>query len=262
MTTAILADDEPHLLEHLQDLLAEVWPKLQIVATAANGTEALQAIGQHQPDVAFLDIKMPGLTGLEVAQQTMKGTAPGAQAISPRTRVVFVTAYNNFAVDAFERAAVDYLLKPASAERLGSTVERLKAALLTQQMPDISALAQLLQGSVGASAAKPALRFIRASRGDTVYQVPVDEVLLFQSDNKVTLVQTAQHEYVIRTSLSELLEQLDGEQFWQVHRGSIVNAQSVLSAQRDMMGNMALNLRGLKTQVVVARGYQALFKQM
>ena len=239
MTTAIIADDEPHLLEHLQDLLAEVWPQLQIVASAANGTQALRAIEEHQPDVAFLDIKMPGLT-----------------------RVVFVTAYNNFAVDAFESAAVDYLLKPASAERLGSTVERLKAALLTQQMPDLSALAQLLQGSVWASASKPTLRFIRASRGETIYQVPIDEVLLFQSDNKVTLVQTAQHEYVIRTSLSELLAQLDGEQFWQVHRGSIVNAQAVLSAQRDMMGNMALNLRGLKTQVVVARGYQALFKQM
>ncbi len=249
--TALIADDEANLRTHLRDLLAEAWPELRVVAEAANGEEAVKLIDALQPSVAFLDIKMPILSGLEVAQS-----------IQAATRIVFVTAYDEFAVHAFERQAVDYLLKPASVARLAQTGSRLKAALeQCTPLADIAALAKLLR-QPSAAAARSHLRFVRASRGDTIYQVPVEEVLFFQSDNKVTLVQTAQHEYVIRTALSELLDQLNPQDFSQIHRSHIVNMNQVLSAQRDLGGNMQLRLRGHGKELPVARAYQGLFKQM
>lgn len=256
MPTALIADDEALLREDLREKLAIAWPELSIVAEAANGDEAAALVDSHRPDIAFLDIRMPAMTGLEVAQ-----------GIEGPTRVVFVTAYDEFAVQAFERAAVDYLLKPASVERLAQTVARLKASLAEPARdPRLMSLLALLRenASVGGGAASPArlLRWIRASRGDTTYQIPIDDVLSFQSDDKVTLVLTARGEHVIRTSLAELLPQLDGERFWQVHRGTVVQVDRVKHIRRDGDGRMTLQVEGLERPVSVSRAYQARFKQM
>ncbi len=253
--TALIADDESHLRAHLRDALAQAWPSLNIVAEASNGLEAKQLIESLNPDVAFLDIKMPGLTGLEIAQQ-----------VKVHTRWVFVTAFDQFAVEAFEHQAIDYLLKPVNVERLTNTAKRVGAALSQNApAPDLAALARMLQLAAQVGPGTPAqqrLRFIRANRGDTVYQVPVQDVLFFQSDNKYTVVRTSASEYVIRTPLAELLAQLDPDVFWQIHRGTVVNSHTVLSAQRDMGGNLQLRIKGHPDTLAVARPYQALFRQM
>lgn len=259
MTTALLADDEPLLREHLREKLLALWPDLDIVAEASNGNEAAAMIAEHEPDIAFLDIKMPGQTGIEVAQ-----------GIDASTRVVFVTAYDQYAVQAFENEAMDYLLKPVTNERLAQTVTRLKAALAqSAPTPDISQVLNLLSraaasaGTSGAAGARPQhLRWIRASRGDTTYQISVDEVLFFQSDDKYTIVNTANGEHVIRMPLAELLQSLDGEQFWQVHRGTVVNIRCVTSSKRDGDGKVTLNVKGYAKPLPVSRAYQGLFKQM
>jgi DNA-binding LytR/AlgR family response regulator len=258
--TAIIADDEEHLRAHLRDLLAEVWPDLKIVAEAANGLEAAKCIAQHAPSVAFLDIKMPGLTGLEVAQ-----------GIETHTRIVFITAYDQYAVDAFEREAVDYLLKPASANRLSRTVAKLQRALNESSEPSSAELMRVLtqltrhQSSPQLSRQTPELqplRWIRASQGEVTHQIPVDEVRYFQSEDKYTVVYTAQGEYLIRTPLHELLERLSPEVFSQVHRGTVVNMHYVTTTQRDLAGKMLLRLSGIERAISVARPYQHLFKQM
>ncbi|TAG47571.1 MAG: DNA-binding response regulator [Betaproteobacteria bacterium] len=254
MITALIADDESLLREELQDQLAAVWPELKIVAIAANGLEATAMIEAHQPDVAFLDIKMPGRTGIEVAQ-----------GIDCNTRVVFVTAYDQYAVDAFENEAIDYLLKPVSKERLAKTVARVKSALAQRTpAPDIASVLNLLSAALRkpATSASSKLRWIRASRGETTYQIAVDEVLLFESDDKYTVVYTPNGEHLIRMPLIELLQSLDPEKFWQVHRGTVVNAQFVASSKRDDAGRMTLNIKGFAKPVSVSRAYQALFKQM
>jgi DNA-binding LytR/AlgR family response regulator len=256
MTTALIADDEPLLREHLRDMLTELWPELDIVAVATNGNEAATLIEARAPDVAFLDIKMPGQTGIEVAQ-----------GIETKTRVVFVTAYDEFAVQAFEREAVDYLLKPVTAARLSQTIARVKAALAQSlPVPEIAALLNALSRTLPQNTAtaneKRTLRWIRASRGDTTFQIAVDEVLFFQSDDKYTVVNTASGEHLIRMALAELIDGLDPEQFWQVHRGTVVNVRCVQSSKRDGDGRVALNLRGWERPVAVSRAYQHLFKQM
>ena len=256
MTTALLADDEPLLREFLRDKLLALWPDLNIVAEASNGNEAAAMIVEFEPDVAFLDIKMPGLTGIEVAQ-----------GMDANTRVVFITAYDQYAVQAFENEAMDYLLKPVTNERLAQTVTRLKAAFAqSAPVPDISQVLNLLSraaagGGVAANA-KQHLRWIRASRGETTYQISVDEVLFFQSDDKYTIVNTANGEHVIRMPQAELLQSLDGEQFWQVHRGTVVNIRYVNSSKRDGDGRVTLNVKGYAKPLPVSRAYQGLFKQM
>jgi DNA-binding LytR/AlgR family response regulator len=254
MTTALLADDEPLLREHLREKLLALWPDLDIVAEASNGNEAAAMLAAHEPDVAFLDIKMPGQTGIEVAQ-----------GMDVKTRVVFVTAYDQYAVQAFENEAVDYLLKPVTNDRLAQTVTRLKAALAqSTPTPDISQVLNLLSRAAvsGVGARRQHLRWIRASRGDTTYQISVDEVLFFQSDDKYTIVNTVNGEHVIRMPLAELLQSLDGEQFWQVHRGTVVNIRCVTSSKRDGDGKVTLNVRGYGKPLPVSRAYQSLFKQM
>jgi DNA-binding LytR/AlgR family response regulator len=256
MTTALLADDEPLLRERLRELLQKLWPELTIIAEAKNGNEAAKLIAEHAPDVAFLDIKMPGQTGIEVAQ-----------GIETNTRVVFVTAYDEFAVQAFEREAIDYVMKPVNEARLAQTITRVKTALASKENPpEIAALLNLLSHSRSPATAttekKPSLRWIRASRGDTTYQIAVDEVLFFQSDDKYTVVNTANGEHLIRMALTELLESLDPEQFWQVHRGTVVNINCVASSKRDGDGRVTLNLRGWEKPVAVSRAYSHLFKQM
>ncbi len=254
MTTTIIADDESLLREDLRDKLAVLWPELQIVGIATNGNEAAQMIAGHQPDIAFLDIKMPGQTGIEVAQ-----------GIETATRVVFVTAYDQYAVQAFENEAIDYLLKPVTIERLQQTISRLRAAFAqSAPAPDLSQILNLLSraATTTSGATSQKLRWIRASRGEVTYQISVDEVLYFQSDDKYTIVNTDNGEHVIRMPLAELLQSLDGEQFWQIHRGTVVNICCVTSSKRDGDGRVTLNVKGVPKPLPVSRAYQHLFKQM
>lgn len=256
MTRAVIADDEPHLVEYLRSRLAVLWAPLEIVGTARHGEQALALIDEHDPDIAFLDIKMPGMSGLEVA----------ARLSGQRCRVVFVTAFDQFAIDAFEHHAVDYLLKPVSDERLAKTIDHLKRALAgAGEIPRLEALfARLAAGGAGS---RPAyLRWIRASAGDAVRQIPVEDVLYFKAADKYTIVQlrsaSSEGEILIRLSLSELLEQLDPEMFWQVHRGTIVNLAHVVSTRRDVLGKTLLRLREHRAELVVSRQYAHRFRQM
>ena len=280
--SALIADDEEHLRAHLRSKLARLWPDLRIVAEAANGVEALDLLRRHQPDVAFLDIKMPGLSGLEVAREF---EAPVAGAPSARaTRIVFVTAYDQYALDAFEQEAVDYLVKPVADERLARTIARLRRDGRAEAPP--AHLVQLLdrligqlpgagggalgaaQGGAAASGgpqtegAPAPLRWIRASLGDTTRHLPVEEVRYFQSDDKYTVVHTAEGEHLIRTPLGELIAQLDGEWFWQIHRSTVVNMRHVAATRRDEGGRLFVQFKGSPIELPVARAYVARFKQM
>lgn len=254
MTTALIADDEPHLVQYLKAQLAQAWPELDIVRTAANGVEAAAAIADLEPDVAFLDIQMPGLTGLEVAQGIEGGT-----------RVVFVTAYDQYAIEAFEARAVDYLLKPIKADRLARCVERLRA-----EAPVVAegegALAETLKRLLPAAAAATRLRYIRAAQGELMHQIPVDEVLFFHADDKYTVVQTAAAEHLIRTPIFELAGQLDPDRFWQVHRSTIINLDHLAGTRRDEQSRLFVRVRGpqgvLPRELPVSRAYVHLFKAM
>ena len=253
MTLALIADDEPALARHLQRELAALWPALQFTPQARHGVEAAAQIVALRPDVAFLDIQMPGLNGLEVAQ-----------GIEGNTRVVFVTAYDEYAVQAFEQQALDYLLKPVKAERLQRCVQRLQQALHTPPMPDprlAAALAQLLPAS-GHTAPPQRLRWIRASAGEVMHQIPVDQVLFFQADDKYTCVQTAQAEHLIRTPLIELLPQLDPDVFVQVHRSTVVNLTHLTGSRRDEASRLFVRLRDFPREIPVSRAYVHLFKAM
>ncbi len=250
--TALIADDEEHLRAYLRAKLARLWPELRIVAEAANGLEAAELIARLAPSVAFLDIRMPGLSGLEVAQ-----------GIETDTRLVFVTAYDEFALDAFERAAVDYLVKPVTDERLARTIERLRKAF--QEAAPPPELAQLLQqltrGQPRAEGAGP-LRWVRASRGNTTSHVPIQDVLYFQSDDKYVVVHTREGEHLIRTPLQELIDGLDPEVFWQVHRSTIVNMEYVAGTRRDDAGRLFVRMRDSDAELPVSRAYVHRFRQM
>jgi len=251
VTTALIADDEPHLAAYLQGLLAKAWPELQVVAVAKNGIEAAERIAALRPDIAFLDIKMPGLTGLDVAQ-----------GIEGATRVVFVTAFDEFAVAAFEQQALDYVLKPVKAERLARTVERLRAAAGT---PDEDArLATALQRLLAAPQAPSAtpLRHVRASQGDLVHQIDVAEVLYFHADDKYTCVRTAAGEHLIRTTITELAALLDPARFQQIHRSTIVNLDHLAGTRRDELSRLFVRVRGRGEELPVSRAYVHLFKAM
>jgi DNA-binding LytR/AlgR family response regulator len=248
-TTALIADDEPHLASHLKAQLAELWPALAIVAVAKNGIEAAAQIAALQPDIAFLDIQMPGLTGLEVAQ-----------GIEGETRVVFVTAYDEYAVQAFEQAALDYLLKPLRTERLARALERLKATLSRE--PDAH-LAETLQRLLRGPSTTPPLRYIRAAQSELTHQIAVEDVLFFQADDKYTVVQTvAGTEHLIRTPIMELAAQLDADQFWQVHRSTLVNLAFLAGTRRDEASRLFLRIKGHPRELPVSRAYVHLFKAM
>jgi DNA-binding LytR/AlgR family response regulator len=263
---ALIADDEAHLRDYLEGQLKTVWPELRVVAKAANGLDALRLIDEEAPDVVFLDIRMPGLTGLDVAARLLQG--PNAP------HIVFVTAFDQYAVDAFEHAAVDYLLKPASLERLTKTVGKLKAALQgKRQAPaaqDVTAAAlQALLARLGgalpvaATVAAPApLQWIRASQGEQTRLIAVDEVVYFQSNDKYTSVFLVDGESLIRTPISKLREQLDEQQFWQIHRSVIVAARHVAGTRQDFRGRLMVQLKGRDEQLVVSRNYVDLFRQM
>lgn len=248
--TAIIADDEQHLANYLSDRLNALWPELAIVGIAKNGLEAMRLVDDESPTIVFLDIRMPGLTGLEVASR-----------LDAKTHVVFVTAYDQYAVEAFDRQAADYLLKPVTDDRLARTIERLKAKVAKAQVP--GGIADILkQLAVVMPTTTTHLRWIRASFGETVRQIPVDEVFYFQAQDKYVSVYTSTGESLIRTPLSELQAELDPNEFWQIHRSTIVNVNRIASTSRDVMGKTLLKLKDSKTELQVSRAYAHLFKQM
>ena len=252
MPTALIADDEPHLAAYLVELLKKAWPELEVVHVAKNGVEAAERIAALEPDFAFLDIKMPGLTGLEVAQ-----------GIEGATRVVFVTAYDEFAVAAFEQQAFDYVLKPVKSDRLARTVERLQRELAASAGTD-ARLATVLQQLLATtpSAAPARLRYVRASQGDLTHQVDVADVLFFHADDKYTCVRTAGSEYLIRTPIGELAAALDPERFVQVHRSTLVNRDHLAGTRRDESSRLFVRVRGHDSELPVSRAYVHLFKAM
>lgn len=252
--TCIVAEDEALLRNALVAELKRAWPALRIVAECEDGASAVEALAEHQPDVAFLDIRMPGLTGLEVAN--------AAADASPRTRIVFVTAYDQYAIDAFERGAIDYLLKPVKPERLDATVARLQAQ---DTLPDAATLAALLDrlGAMPDPAGSPEpLTWLTASAGRETRLVLVDEVVYFHADQKYTTVVTADGEALLRTPLRELLPRLDPATFKQIHRSTIVNLKAVAGILRDDSGRGTLRLKNRTETLAVSQPFMALFKQM
>jgi DNA-binding LytR/AlgR family response regulator len=245
--SALIAEDEVVLRDELQAHLKLLWPELTIVALASSGFEALQLLDERQPDVMFLDIEMPGLTGLEVARQ-----AEG------RCHVVFVTAYDAHAVAAFEQGAIDYVLKPYDTARLATAVRRVKQRLHTLPQP----LGSLLRDLAAAHPAREHLRWINASQGQEVRLITVDEVCYFQADTKYTRVVTAHSEALIRRPLKELQEQLDPSYFWQIHRSTIVNANAIAGVSRDFRGRVSVKLKARSEKLAVSEGNAHLFRQM
>ena len=247
MTTALVADDEPLLRAGLKAALAEAWPQLDIVAEAMNGVEAVALAREHRPDVAFLDIEMPLMNGLEAAK-----------ALAGLTHVVFVTAYDRYAVEAFERGAVDYVLKPAAAERLGETVRRLQARVVAPPPASIESLLDELARRVSPGADR--LQWLQASLGNTLKLINVDEVLYFQSDTKYTRIVTGEGEALVKKTLRELVCELDPRHFWQVHRGTIVNIRAIATVTFDEAGRREIALRGRPEKLEVSRTFAHLFK--
>ena len=262
---AVLADDERLMREQLRARLAEVWPELQIVAEAKNGQEAVDLVAEHRPDIVFLDIRMPGLTGVEAARRIAQMELDPDDLLP---EIVFITAYDQYAVEAFEQGVVDYVLKPAERERLALTVARLRERLARRGTPDEtgSAPMQQLLHQLAArldpgSATKP-LQWIQASVGNAIQMIPVDEVLFFISDEKYTRVQTAQVEALIRKPIKELVDELDPQTFWQIHRSTLVNVKAIADVSRDFRGRQIVTVKGHGEKLEVSRSYTGLFKGM
>ena len=261
ITTAIICDDEPRLAEALQAQLHSAWPELQIVALGHSGGEALSLVAEHAPDIAFLDIRMPGLSGMEVARQLA-----GSQ---EAPHIVFVTAYDAHAMEAFDARAVDYLLKPVKAARLQETVARLRAAVHARA-PDVTPAAiapqfnaemlQALQQLVPTQ--RKTLKWLNCGQGTEIDVIATSEVLLFQSRDKYTAVVTADKERYIRTPLKELMNELDPDEFWQVHRSSVIRVGAIERVLRDEMGRMQVKMRGSPDTIAVSGAFTGLFKQL
>lgn len=254
MPKCVIAEDEELLRNALVSLLREAWPELEVVAACEDGGSALEAIAEHAPDVAFLDIRMPGLTGLEVAD--------AAAETSPATQVVFVTAYDQYAIDAFDNGAVDYLLKPISRERLAATVQRLQSRA-PQPHPDAGTLAALIRqlGATRASS-EPPLSWITASAGKETRLILVEDVVYFRADHKYTVVMTAEGEALLRKPIRELLALLDPAAFRQIHRGTIVNLKAIASIAREDSGKGVLKLKQRPETLTVSQPYMPLFRSM
>ncbi|HEY2863907.1 MAG TPA: LytTR family DNA-binding domain-containing protein [Casimicrobiaceae bacterium] len=246
--TAVLAEDEAHLREELRETLAELWPELVICAEARNGLEAREALERHAPDILFLDIQMPGLTGLEIAKLA-----------NGRCHVVFVTAYDQYAVAAFEHGAVDYVMKPVSADRLEETVRRLKARV-HDRPANLDHLLQALAERLGDT--REYIRWITASQGQELRLITVDEVCYFQADRRYTLVVTADRESLIRRPIKELAEEVDPKMFWQIHRGTLVNANAIAGLVRDLKGHFRVKLKQRSETLSVSESCMHLFREM
>jgi DNA-binding LytR/AlgR family response regulator len=246
--TMVLAEDEPLLADELADLLHALWPQLKIVARVGDGVAALNAIEAHQPDVAFLDIHMPLLTGIEVARQ-----------IAGRCHVAFITSYDEHALEAFEAGAMDYVLKPPTPARLATTIQRLKTRL---QQPPVDLRRALRDLVERAPEAPRYLQWINASRGAAVRLITIEEILYFKSDQKYTLVVTADTEALIKKTIRNLVSELDPTMFWQVHRSTIVNVHAIDSVIRDDRGNLTLRLKQRPEKLPVSEAYNHLFREM
>jgi DNA-binding LytR/AlgR family response regulator len=262
---AVLADDERLMREQMRARLAEVWPELQIVAEARNGIEAVEAVRAHRPDIVFLDIRMPGLTGIEAARQIAQLELDDDTLLP---EIVFVTAYDQYAVEAFEQGVADYVLKPAERERLAITVERIRRRLATRGTPEalpsvpIQQLLHKLAAQLNPGGASGYLQWIQASVGSTIQMIPVADVLFFISDEKYTRVQTAQLEALIRKPIKELVDELDPHLFWQIHRSTLVNVKAVSGVTRDLRGRQIVTVKGHPEKLEVSRSYAGLFKGM
>jgi DNA-binding LytR/AlgR family response regulator len=248
--TALIAEDELPQREELRARLSELWPELRIVAECADGLAALEMLDQHRPDVAFLDIRMPGVSGLELARAVR---APG--------QVIFMTAYEEYALRAFEEGAIDYLLKPITRERLALAVERARERLERGSQIDISSFIELVQARLG-SGGKPGIKWITASIGNSTKMYSIDEVLFFQAQEKYTRVVTADSEGHIRTPLKELLAALDSETFWQIHRSVIVRVGAIRAVEKDIDGKLQLFVRGHADVLPVSGAFQYRFRGM
>jgi DNA-binding LytR/AlgR family response regulator len=254
MTRAVIADDEPLMREQLRARLGELWPELEIVAEAKNGVEAVEQVAEHRPEVVFLDIRMPAKNGIEAAREiaTLDGRLP---------EIVFVTAYDQYAIDAFQQGVIDYVLKPAERERLAVTVDRLRRRLAAPSAPS-----DVLQQALARLAEKldppSRLKWIQASVGSQIQMIPIDDVLFFVSDEKYTRVQTAQLEALIRKPIKELLEELDPAQFWQIHRSTLINARAIAGVIRDERGRQLVAIKGRPEKLEVSRSFSHLFKGM
>jgi DNA-binding LytR/AlgR family response regulator len=262
---AVLADDERLMRDQLRARLAEVWPELQIVAEARNGLEAVQLVEQHRPDIVFLDIRMPGLTGVEAARQIAQMEL-GPDDWLPE--VVFITAYDQYAVEAFEQGVADYVLKPAEAQRLRVTTERIRQRLARRGTPEetsappLQQLLHQLAARMTPGGRTPYLQWIQASVGQAIQMIPVEDILFFISDEKYTRVQTPQIEALIRKPIKELVDELDPELFWQIHRSTLVNVKAISGVTRDFRGRQIVSVKGHKEQLEVSRSYTGLFKGM
>ena len=272
---ALIADDERLMREQLRARLAEVWPELEIVAEGKNGIEAVELTTQHHPDLVFLDIRMPGMTGVEAARAiaqlpTDEDSADGWKGCE----IVFITAYDQYAIEAFEQGVVDYVLKPAERERLLVTVDRIKKRLAHRESggeashgatePPPASMQQLLQKLAARMdpSKAPQLRWIQATVGQNIQMIPVDEVLFFISDEKYTRVQTAALEALIRKPIKELIDELDAEVFWQIHRSTLVNTKFIAGVSRDLRGRQLVSVKGHPEKLEVSRSFTGLFKGM
>jgi DNA-binding LytR/AlgR family response regulator len=253
--TAIIADDERLMRDQLRLRLSEAWPELEIVGEAKNGEEAVELVEQLKPDLTFLDIRMPGKTGMEAARD-----------IGERSQIVFVTAYDQYAVEAFERGAIDYVLKPTEPERLKLTVDRLKHRLERpgeRAGANDSVQAMLSQLAEKIASPKPRhLQWIQASIGQDLRMIPVEDILFFRSDEKYTCVQTASFEALIRKPVRDLAEELDPSLFWQIHRATLVNVNAIEGVTRDIRGRHLVLVKGRPEKLEVSRSFLHLFKQM
>ena len=266
---ALIADDERLLREQLQSRLKQVWPELEIVGMARDGLEAVRMADELRPDIVFLDIRMPGQTGIEAASDIMSLDGWKGE-------LVFVTAYDEYAVSAFERGAIDYLLKPVEAERLQTTRARIEARLKSQRSGSIAsasaeATAQAatdtmmqtllsVQRQLSGAASTPKMRWVQASTGSTTRLIAVEDILFFRSDEKYTRVQTAEQEALIRVPIKDLLPQLDEEVFWQIHRSTIVNVGEIAAVTRDDTGRQRVSLKRHPEQLEVSRSFGHLFR--
>jgi len=251
--TAVIADDERLMREQIAARLKEAWPELEIVGEAANGREAVALVRAREPDVVFLDIRMPEMDGIEAAR-----------ALAGQAHVVFVTAYDEYAVTAFEQGAVDYLLKPADPERVATTCQRLRSRI--ERKPDameelLAQLAQRLQGG-GAPAAREYLRWVQASVGATLRVIPTTDILFFRAEDKYTRVQTETFEALIRKPIKELVDELDPGEFWQIHRATVIRVDAVEQVGRDFRGHQVVKMKGRDEKLEVSRSFSHLFRQM
>ena len=246
--TALIAEDEPLLQQELAEALAQLWPELAIVGCAGDGCEALRLLTEHHPTILFLDIQMPGLSGLDIAKQS-----------AGRAHVVFVTAYDKHAIAAFDQGAVDYVMKPVSLARLASTVQRLKERI-ARPPADLSGILAGL--ALQKAEAKNYLRWVNASVGATIKLITVDEICYFKADSKYTLVVTPAAESLIKKPIKELTDELDPQQFWQIHRSTLVNVNSIAGVTRDIGGHLKLKLKQRPELLSVSEGYTHLFRQM